>query len=301
MLSAAAADFNEDSNFDFAQAISYHISDNPWKDGVAIDLMIGDGTGHFTLGTSLPFRARAASSPQTSTADGHADIVVLDQTASGTVRKVFLGHGNGTFVESDQSTTPGDYMIGTGDINGDGKVDLFVWNYASQTVSVYLGSGTGTFPTEKTTSTAGGLYGAHVADLNSDGRSDVVASRSGTTLVAWLGGSDGSFSGPIDQRSTGERLQSRHRRPDWRRPPDVLTAEGTLAVGKGDGTFSMNRQLNIGFYEALAVDIDRDGRVDLYLGRDYTAMALYNLDRRAGEYRAGREGLAPRPHAELRR
>ena len=43
-------------------------------------------------------------------------------------------------------------MIGTGDINGDGKVDLFVWNYASRTVGVYLGSGTGTFPTEKTTS-----------------------------------------------------------------------------------------------------------------------------------------------------
>jgi hypothetical protein len=279
VLSAAAADFNEDSNFDFAQAISYHISDDPWKDGVAIDLMIGDGTGHFTLGTSLPVSSPGRIVTADVNADGHADIVVLDQTASGTVRKVFLGQGNGTFVESDQSTTPGDYMIGTGDINGDGKVDLFVWNYASQTVGVYLGSGTGTFPTEKTTSTAGGLYGAHVADLNSDGRSDVVASRSGTTLVAWLGGSDGSFSGPLisDLPESAYDLVIADLTGDGR--PDVLTAEGTLAVGKGDGTFSMNRQLNIGFYEALAVDIDRDGRVDLYLGTaDYTAMALYNLD-----------------------
>jgi hypothetical protein len=279
VLAAVAGDFNEDGNPDYAQTISYHVSDDPWVDGVAIDFMIGDGTGHFTLGTSIQVSSPRGIVSADFNRDGHADVVVLDQTSSGLFRKVFLGHGDGTFAESDQPTSENDYLVGMGDINGDGKTDLVVWNYAAQTVGAYLGSGTGTFPTEKTTSTAGGLYGAHVADLNGDGRSDVVATRSGMTLVAWLGLSDGSFSAPLvsDLPESAYGLVVADLTGDGH--PDVLTAEGTLAVGRGDGTFSMNRTLNIGFTEAMAVDIDRNGLVDLYLGTyDYTAMALYNLN-----------------------
>jgi hypothetical protein len=278
VTAAVAADFNGDGNADFAWTISYHVSDDPWTDATAIDFMMGDGTGHFTLGKSIAVTGVRGMVTADLNRDGHADLVILDGTVSGPLRKVFLGRGDGSFVERDEAVTETDYLVATGDINGDGKVDLVVWHYPTQTMGAYLGDGSGSFSTEKTTSTAGGLYGAHVADLNGDGRSDVVAARNGQALIAWLGLSDGSFSAPLfsDLPESAYDLVVADFTGDGK--PDVLTAEGTLAVGKGDGTFSMNRTLNLGFTEALPVDIDKNGLADLYLGTyDYTAMALYNL------------------------
>ena len=40
-----------------------------------------------------------------------------------------------------------------GDVNGDGKPDLVVANYGSNTVSVLLGNGNGTFQTQQTFAT----------------------------------------------------------------------------------------------------------------------------------------------------
>lgn len=277
---AVAADFNEDGSPDFAQATYYYVSLDPGRTAQAVDFMIGDGTGRFTRGTSLPFTSPRGMVSGDFNRDGHADVVVMDGTSAGLKRKVFLGRGDGTFVESDQATAENDYLVGSGDINGDGKIDLVVWNYNYQQVGAYLGDGSGGFPTARMTSSMStGLYGAHVADLNGDGRSDIVASRYGMTLVVWLGRSDGTLSAPLlsDLPDTAYDLAVADFTGDGR--PDVLTNEGTLAVGKGDGTFGMNRNLNVAFTEAAVADIDRDGRPDLFIGTyDYTAMALYNLN-----------------------
>ena len=192
------------------------------------------------------------------------------------VRKVFLGRGDGTFAETDQPTDPNDYLTGAGDINGDGKLDLVTWNYYAQQIGVYLGDGLGSFGSPRVTASVGGLYGMHIADINRDGRADVVAVRN-TSLVTWLGRSDGTLSAPLfsDLPESAYNLVVADLTGDGR--PDVLTSEGTIAVGKGDGTFGMNRNINITFVEALAADIDRDGLTDLFIGTyDYTAMALYN-------------------------
>jgi hypothetical protein len=83
VFGAVAGDFNEDGHADFAQATNYHISDNPWRDGNVLDVLIGDGTGHFTLGTSLPLSSLFGMITADLNHDGHADIVLIDQTASG--------------------------------------------------------------------------------------------------------------------------------------------------------------------------------------------------------------------------
>ena len=274
---AAAADFNEDGKADYAQIISYHASDNPWTDAVAVDCLIGDGTGHFTLGASIAVNSAAGLLTGDFNRDGHADIVLLDQTAGGRLRKVFLGRGNGTFVESDQPMSNSVSLVGTGDINGDGTLDLAVWDSSTQQIGILLGNGTGGFPTETVTATVGGLYGAHVADLNGDGRADVVAVGLRPTLIAWLGRSDGTLSAPAysDLPESAYNLAVADFTGDGH--PDVLTSEGTLAVGNGDGTFGMNRNINVTFTDARVADSDRDGLPDLFIGTYYyTAMALYN-------------------------
>ena len=93
--------------------------------------------------------------------------------------------------------------------------------------------------------------------------------------MTWLGQRDGTLSAPLfnDLPESAYDLVVADLTGDSH--PDVLTSEGTLAIGRGDGTFSMNRNLNIAFTDARAADIDHDGLIDLFIGTfDYTAMAL---------------------------
>jgi hypothetical protein len=276
--SAVAADFDEDGNVDFAQDTYYYPSpQDPSRTARAVDFMIGDGTGHFKRGTSLPFTSPRGMVTGDFNRDGHADLVVFDDSGAGVTRNVFLGHGDGTFSTSVQPATTYDYVTGAGDIDGDGTLDLVVWNFYTQQINIYFGDGSGDFPTGTVLATVGSLYGTHVADLNGDGRADIVALKNGTTLVSWLGHDDGTLSAPLfsDLPESAYDLVVGDLTGDGH--PDVLTSEGTLAIGRGDGTFAMKRNLNLAFTDAVAADIDRDGLVDLFIGTfDYTAMALYN-------------------------
>jgi len=276
--SAFAADFNEDGHPDIALTTYYYVSPDSWQTALVVDVMMGDGTGHFRLGTSLPLSYPRGIVTGDFNRDGHADLVALDDTGGAVVRKVFLGRGDGTFDETDQPGEVYDYLTGAGDINGDGRLDLVVWNYYTEQIRIYAGDGSGAFPAQRVAATVGGLYGSHVADLNGDGRADIVALRSnGAALVTWLGRSDGSLSAPLfsDLPESAFDLVVADLTGDGR--PDVLTSEGTIAAGKGDGTFGMNRTVNVSFTDAIAADIDRDGLMDVFFGNyDYTAMALYN-------------------------
>jgi hypothetical protein len=276
--SAVTGDFNEDGHIDLAQTTYYYVSETTWQTAFAVDFMMGDGNGRFTLGTSLLFTGPRGMVAGDFNRDGHSDVVVLDETASGTLtRKVFLGRGDGTFAETDQTTATYDYLRAAADVNGDGNLDLFVWNHYTQQAAVHLGDGRGAFQSPRAAQTVGHIYAMHVADFNGDGVPDIVASRLGTTLVTWLGRRDATFAAPVfsDLPEFSYYLAVADLTGDGRL--DVLTSGGTLAVGKGDGTFGMNRNTNVSFEHAVVADIDRDGLSDVFIGTyDYTAMALYN-------------------------
>src|SRR5689334_24528591 len=62
------------------------------------------------------------------------------------------------------------FAVAVGDLNGDGKLDLAVANYASNSVSVVLANSDGTFGASVAYPAGGNPHGVAVADLNGDGK-----------------------------------------------------------------------------------------------------------------------------------
>ena len=67
--------------------------------------------------------------------------------------------------------------MAVGDVNGDGKPDLVVANEGSNTVSVLLGNGNGTFQAQQTFATGTDPISVAVGDVNGDGKPDLVVAN----------------------------------------------------------------------------------------------------------------------------
>ncbi|WP_187602861.1 Calx-beta domain-containing protein, partial [Microcystis aeruginosa] len=76
--------------------------------------------------------------------------------------------------------------VTVGDFNGDGKSDLAVANYASNNVSVLLGTGTGSFGTATNFSVGNRPLSLTVGDFNSDGKSDLAVANLYSSNVSVL-------------------------------------------------------------------------------------------------------------------
>ena len=107
--------------------------------------------------------------------DGKPDLATVNENAN-TV-SVLLGNGNGTFkpkVDYAVSNLPKALQIA--DLNLDGKPDLAVANWNDTSLSVLAGKGDGTFQ-PKADYAAGAAYSpddVQVADVNLDGKPDLV-------------------------------------------------------------------------------------------------------------------------------
>ncbi len=226
--------------------------------------------------------------------DGRPDLIALndnDETVS-----VLIGKGDGTFrtpvtssVTSGPAFTPID--VTTGDMNGDGKLDLVISGNGpnGSYVSVMLGNGNGTFQSPVLASSGyqgpwSYANGVAVGDLNGDGKKDVVvATAQGATVM--LGNGDGTL-----QTAVNVTMPSRsYCYADMVALDDlnhdgkldiVLTfaaSEGggtsdasTVAVflGNGDGTFKPGVGYTTQAWpSSIAIaDLNGDGAMDLALG-----------------------------------
>jgi len=187
--------------------------------------------------------------------------------------------------------------LATADVNGDGQPDLLTANYNTSSVGVLLGNGNGIFQPAATypTGSGGQPLSLAVADVNNDGKPDLLTTFFNGLAGILLGNGDGTFQAPVTY-STGSSSRCYDvavADVDGDGKPDLLTANGNdgaagVLLGNGNGTFRAAITYPTGSGSrptSLAVaDVNGDGRPDL-LTTDFTssrAGVLLNTMPRAG-------------------
>ena len=207
--------------------------------------------------------------------DGFLDLAVANSTAN-TV-SVLLGNGNGTFqAKQDFSTGTGTQTpvwLAVGDFNGDGKLDLAVANEASNTISIFLGNGDGTFTLKSSPVVATGPNSVAVGDFNVDGFLDLaVASPIANSVSVLLGNGDGTFqAGQVlaNIKSAPHSVTVADFNGNWLLDLAICneTSDTTvLGFGNGNGTFQTPLEnYSTGTAPAIEVvgDLNGDGYLDL--------------------------------------
>src|SRR6266568_4591979 len=266
------ADFNGDGKLDLAVS---NYGDNSFS------VLLGNGDGTFQPPRTLPIATHPALvAVGDFNGDGKPDLAISsvgDNTVS-----VLLGNGDGTFL-APQVTPVGlnPWYFAVGDFNGDGKLDLAVADYGcpldctsspSNTVTVLLGNGNGTFLPGPSLTVGNGPAGVAVGDFNGDGKPDLaVANLNDNTLSILLGNGDGTFQAPQTFAGVGTKPYfvavgdfNRDGKPDL-----VITNHlgntVTVLLGNGDGTFQPAQTFLVDSdpVYATVADFNGDGVQDL--------------------------------------
>src|SRR5438876_1164607 len=107
--------------------------------------------------------------------------------ATGVARSVGAPLFAAPFLSFDTGNNPS--AVAIGDLNGDNQLDLVVTNTVSNTVSVLLGGGDGSFGARADFGTGGNPVSVAIRDLNSDGKRDLVVANYNSSSVSVLLGS----------------------------------------------------------------------------------------------------------------
>ncbi|MGY3034946.1 VCBS repeat-containing protein [Bradyrhizobium sp. USDA 4354] len=296
------ADFNGDGVPDIATAgFGLESSDG------SLGVLLGNGDGTFQDGKPYSTGTVYASRSQNTYAlvsgdfngDGKLDIVTVGAAGSSTENNVtdsvsmLLGNGDGSFE------TPTIYATGNivvehemteavvvGDVNGDGRLDVVTGGFddnnlapgkTPHSMSVLLGNGDGTlqaamplssgiplnsisYQSEETTDLV-------LADLNGDGRLDIVGATHSTdsSVFTVLGNGDGTFQ-PASKWSNGSlpdgdetttSISVGDINGDGRLDIAALDNGGSVGVlyGNGNGSFQPAEVVQTGIHDALAIQL----------------------------------------------
>jgi hypothetical protein len=277
-----------------------------------LDLMVGGGgaegaqwrrgNGDGTFGSALPIATGYAASSIAAgdlDGDGIPDLAIASDWPTGSIR-ILRGLGGGAFA------TPIVRSYGTqgrsiriADLDGDGRPDVYTADGSALLPSTYWGtlafvqnSGGGAFAAtnEILIPNSIGIFDAVLADINADGKPDLLAydySRGRFYTSIATGG--GAFAPPaiLFGLGMGENESSITSADlDGNGTADVVigiayysTGRISILLGNGDGTFKP--RIDVAFprpYSVRVADMNDDGKPDLVVGGDGVTILLGNGD-----------------------
>jgi hypothetical protein len=237
--------------------------------------------------------------------DGRPDFAVLnqtDKTAGVSLNTTPSGSGTAAFAAQKTFAVGGQiFGVAAADVNGDGRPDLAVANFNEKTVGVLLnttpsGSGMAAFAAQQSFATGTSPFGVAAADVNGDGRPDLVVTNSTDKTVSVLlnttaaGSATAAFAaqqtfatgaGPFGVAAADVNGDGR---------PDLAVANfsdksvsvllNTTLSGSGTAAFAAQQTFAIGKnpFGVAAADVNGDGRPDLAVTNqgDKTVSVLLN-------------------------
>jgi hypothetical protein len=287
-VTVVVADFNQDGKLDLAVA-------NGASNNISVLLGNGDGTFQPAMNFSV-FESPSFVGVGDFNGDGKPDLVALEQPGFGDCpcTSVLLGNGDGTFQPALEAPIPFPAWaaIAVGDFNGDGKLDLAVagqFGFSSE-VGILLGNGDGTFQQGASYSVGTDPLAVVAADLNGDGKLDLVTANSqGVGVSVLLGNGDGTFQAAVNYPVSGFPYSITAADLNGDRKPDLavanlLTLTGDLKApisvlfGNGDGTFQPESTYPVGKEPRFVAvgDFNGDHKADLavadFLSEDVTIL-----------------------------
>jgi hypothetical protein len=214
-------------------------------------VLLNNGDGTFRVGPTLTIPGSPTSVVVGDfNGDRRQDVAV--GTQAGKVY-VFLGNGNGTFGTAQVFNLGINNSIQSllaKDFNGDGKLDLAVASELLSTntgqVTILLGKGNGAFSRGQVTSVGTDAEGLTTADLNGDGKADLVTTSflpGGLRDVkVLLGNGNGTFQTPVSVTPGGRAtsLAVGDFNGDGKQDlvlVDRFSTTVTVLPGNGNGTF----------------------------------------------------------------
>ncbi|MDO8431069.1 MAG: FG-GAP-like repeat-containing protein [Candidatus Binatus sp.] len=214
-----------------------------------------------------------------------------------TFKMLLLGGGGGTFTPSfaaQQTFATGvsPLPVSAADVNGDGKPDLIVANSGDNTVSVMLnttlpGAATAGFAAQQTFATGANPHSVTTADVNGDGKLDLIVASSGDATVSVLlnttapGAATPSFAPQMAFATGSPSYSVTAADVNGDGKPDLIVANtgadtvsvllNTTAPGATTPRFASQVAFaaDTGPYSVTAADINGDGKPDLIVANRF--------------------------------
>jgi|GEM_PF-518109 len=276
----ALGDLNGDGKLDVA--VSSH-------DSYAVVLLTGDGKGGLTVAPTSPIVMKLGQHPHTHglavadmNRDNKLDLITCNNADNDI--SLALGDGHGNFTRAPQSfpVGPSPYPFGIGDVNNDGWPDIVATATAtgpsrreqlpfSRALTLLLSDGKGGFAPHQLPIRTGEPWFAAIADLNGDGRPDIVATHhEQSALTVMIGDGRGGFTeangSPFDFGVSLFHFIIADVDRDGK--PDVVAVSGDsvrVLLGDGRGAFkpAVSVRVGPGAWRIAAADLNGDGTIDV--------------------------------------